>query len=55
MQSFSFINIGVVKKLLREFENQVFQDKKVGKRFMDDYLKKVGSFLSIIDQKDGIF
>ena len=36
--------IGVVEKLLREFENRVFLDKKVGKKFMDGYLKKVGSF-----------
>ena len=33
----------MVEKLLREFENRVFQDKTIGKKFMDNYLKKVGS------------
>ena len=28
---------------MREFENRVFQDKTIGKKFMDNYLKKVGS------------
>ena len=43
--------VGVVEKLLREFENRVFQDKKVGKRFMDNYLKKVSFFNTILTSK----
>ena len=33
--------LGVVEKLLREFENRVFLNPNMGKRFMDNYLKKV--------------
>ena len=43
--------VGVVEKLLREFENRVFQDKKVGKKFMDNYLKKVSFFNTILTSK----
>ena len=40
---------GKFEKLLREFENRVFLDKKEGKRFMDNYLKKVSSFSIILN------
>ena len=33
--------LGVVEKLLREFENRVFLNKNTGKKFMDNYLKSV--------------
>ena len=33
--------VGVVEKLLKEFENRVYTTKKIGKKFMDNYLKKV--------------
>ena len=33
--------LGIVEKLLREFENGVFPTKAMGKSFMDKYLKKV--------------
>ena len=32
---------GVVDKLLTEFENRVFLTKKAGRKWMDNYLKKV--------------
>ena len=43
--------VGVVEKLLREFENRVFQNKKVGKKLMDNYLKKVSLFNTILTSK----
>ena len=33
--------LGIVDKLLSEFENGVFPTKTGGKKFMDDFLKKV--------------
>ena len=36
-----FFNVGVVEKLLSEFENKVFLSKETGKKFMDNFLKKV--------------
>ena len=30
------------RKMLKEFERKVFCSKKAGKKFMDNYLKKVG-------------
>ena len=43
------INLGIVDKLITEFENRVFSTKKAGRKFMDDYLKEVcnGLFCSI--------
>ena len=37
----SLYDLGVVEKMLKEFENRVFSSKKIGKKFMDSYLKKV--------------
>ena len=36
-----FISLGVVDKIMNEFENRVFVTKKAGKKWMDSYLKKV--------------
>ena len=36
-----FISLVVVDKIMTEFENRVFVTKKVGKKWMDSYLKKV--------------
>ena len=33
--------LGVVDKLMTEFENRVFLTKKAGRRFIDEFLKKV--------------
>ena len=38
---FKPINLGIVDKLITEFENRVFSTKKAGRKFMDDFLKEV--------------
>ena len=38
---FKPINLGIVDKLITEFENRVFSTKKAGRKFMDDYLKEI--------------
>ena len=38
---FTFFLLGVVDKLLSEMENRICMTKKAGKKWMDEYLKKV--------------
>ena len=35
------VSLGIVDKLLKEFENRVFPTKIAGRQFVDNYLKKV--------------
>ena len=40
------IILGVVEKLLKEFERNVFSTRDLGKTFMNNYLKKVDYWTS---------
>ena len=40
------LSIGVVEKLLKEFERNVFSTRDLGKTFMNNYLKKVDYWTS---------